>query len=835
MKKLAEFIVKYRYVFLGIFVVATICFALAIPHVNENYDMAKYLSSDTETKKALTVMEKEFGPTNTVFVVKKGITLSEANDYVALLEKVEGVELVTFDKEKGFIGDSQGKGNALFSLMLSGSEYSRQSSSVVKNIREIMGDCAMSGGAVSGEKLDKVLAKEIPIIMIIAVVIVAGVLLLTSHSFIEPVIFAIVIGTAIVINMGSNVIFSSISYITKAVAAILQLALAMDYSIMLLHSYTRYKEEEGMDPKSAVTEALRSSFVPIFSSALTTVAGLAALMFMSFTIGFDVGIVLSKGILISVLTVYFMMPSLILLFDKAIKRTAHKPIPFGGQKLGALAVKTKVIIPAIMLCVIIAAFFVQRGNTYTFSTFDSNKEVDEINSMFGVSSQIAVIFDGKFAEDEEVQSQFLQKVSEYTIEDNKILGSAKSYLNTTVSIDDFTAQFAALGIGERLKALLGTDELALPQLMKLKQYDSLGDIEFKAEYLSVLGFDEDKCAQLYAVMAEGGGEKNISSAVEFLSEYMSSDPDFKFSQRMIVSYLRNNMDSLNEKIYGALDKTYAMFNGENYSRIILEVSLEKEKQSTYDFIDFLKASATESFGENNFLAGECISTYDISTSFKSDLLRTNMITVLAILLIVGLSFASLSMPVILVLVIQGAIWIALAWFAIINSPIFFMSYIICSAIMMGATIDYGILLSSHYISFRKKMPPNEAIKSAVHDALPTIFTSGLILIIAGYIVGFMSSIMPIYSIGRLLGFGTIISVLMVLFLLPPLLLLLDKVILKTTYHKKAKSVAPDAQSPSEENNNPVNLSEEDEANSLEKNETKPPEDNTTTAQDVDKK
>ncbi len=783
MKRLAEFIVKRRYVFLAVFIILAVLGAILMPRVEENYDLSVYLADDTETRQALDVMQREFESVNTLYVVKKDLTVEEAKEYKGRLSDIDGVRLVTFNSETGYV-----EGNALFTVNLVGDEYSDTAAFALGQIRKVMGDCYIGGAAAENNELKSALGKEIPVIMLIAVIIVMAMLLLTSHAYVEPLIFGIVILVAILINMGSNVIFPSVSYITKAVAAILQLALAMDYSIILLHSYSRHKDG-GCSGEEAVAKALADSFRSIFSSALTTVAGLVSLAFMSFTIGFDIGMVLSKGIIVSMLTVYFMMPALIILFDGALRRTAHKPLRLGGAGLGKFGYKARFILPLVMTAVIVGAYFVQTNNSYGFTPYASTPAQDRVDALFGSNTQIAVMFDKAYATDAEAQSAFIEDVKGYTVDGKSVLNEYSSYLFAEVTLEDLrSAMGLDDGLIDKLKDVIGTDRLPLTRLVELVQGGGLGQTEVTGELLSLLGIAEDDAEALLRQVRQKYGNTRLSSVAEFIYDFapvISIRMGWSKEEQEKIKELCGGFDELDLAVSSAITELYKTFNGESFSRILLNVDVEREGKETVGFVSFLKERASLRFGEENYLAGQCVSTVDISQAFNKDLLKVNLITIFAILLIVGLTFMSLSMPIILVMVIQGAIWIALAIIALSSQTLFFMSYIICSAIMMGATIDYGILLSNHYVTNRGTMTKIEAIKRAVTDSLPTVLTSGVILVVAGLTVGFVSTIMPIYSIGRLLGLGTVISLTLILFLLPSLLLLCDGLIMRTTLKRKS--------------------------------------------------
>lgn len=255
--------------------------------------------------------------------------------------------------------------------------------------------------------------------------------------------------------------------------------------------------------------------------------------------------------------------------------------------------------------------------------------------------------------------------------------------------------------------------------------------------------------------------------------------DFSAALDGFYSALRDN--AFDEQIDSLMSNLYS----DNYSRMLFGFRFAAGEQAGFDFIGAFKAKTVELYGEDSHIAGESVVYYDISNTFGGDMLKVNLFSIIAILLIIGLTFMSLSIPVLLVVVIQGAIYIMLGICALIGDPIFFMSYLICICILMGATIDYGILLTGYYEENRRSMSKFDAAKKALSQAMPTILTSGIILAAAGFLIGFISTVMPIYSIGRLLGIGTLISMALVMLLLPAMLVLLDKPIAKTTRGGKA--------------------------------------------------
>mgnify|MGYP002711324770 FL=1 len=404
MKKISNFIVKARYVLLGIFVALVGLCSFLMTKVNINYDMLIYLDKDSTSTVALNKMEEEFGSVGQAQIMIKDISFDEAKNVESKLESIKGIASVVFtenvkDTEYFVLNTgSEDTGSALYKVFLTTGNYDVESYDTVDEIRNILisyrdsghaiGTVALNGGAVESKFLTETLDSDMTKILIIVALVVLVILTIVSQSWIEPLIFALVAGGAILINMGTNILLNafpnignSMSFITKAIAAVMQLALAMDYSIILLHAYKEQKAK-GLNKNEAMTNALSSSFALVSSSSLTTIAGLVALMFMSFSIGFDVGLVLAKGILVSLLCVFLFMPALLILFDPLLEKTKHKSIDEiannwnekrkaknkkSGKKSHSFAgfqYKTRYIIPSIALALVIVGAIFNFNSEY---------------------------------------------------------------------------------------------------------------------------------------------------------------------------------------------------------------------------------------------------------------------------------------------------------------------------------------------------------------------------------------------------------------------------------------------------------------------------------------
>ena len=719
LSKLAGRIIRMRRFFLVLFLLMTVASAFLISKTNINYDFTDYLGKDTITRKSLDMMEKDFGNTDQLTIMFENADKGVCAQICASLNEREGILRATHDAQK----DVKQIDGAVYERIEVFLECEDSVSYVtdLSNELESRGDIGtlhLSGPAPQTIKLKETIMREVVIAMAIAVVVVIAVLFITSHSWIDPLILFIVFVSSIVINMGTNWIFSSISFVTFAVCAILQLALAMDYSIMLLHNYFALLKETD-DRSQALALALTRSFMPISSSSLTTVAGLVSLMFMSFTVGFDIGIVLSKGILISMITVFLLMPALIYIFSSPLEKTRHKPLPLGGRAIGKFAYKTRRVIPIILIIVILISCIHQGKNEYVFTDTSMNIESNLVSRVFGLSNQLVLLFPADMSDEAlDTQRELIKKLEKVKYQGKQAVTSVTSLVTTgEAAIKYYTL--------DEISKLSGISPLAL------------------GLYTGSLGFG--------TVVR---GDELVDKAAEIMTKNESI-----------------------QAIKEMLDFARSMFVGETYSRMILLMDIPYFGDEMHETLDEIRKILHEVYPEQEVgIAGATMSSYDIATAFQGDMLLVNILTILAVVLIILLSFKSFFVPVVLVCIIQGAIWLTLSLSTLMGEGIFFMCYLIITAIMMGATIDYGILLTGNYRRLRLSLSPREAIFSAMEGSIATILTSGVILAVSGFIIGNVCTTYYISSIGKMLARGTAIAIVLVVMLLPSMLVSLDRVI-----------------------------------------------------------
>ncbi|MCR4877678.1 MAG: MMPL family transporter [Clostridiales bacterium] len=720
-RKLARGIVKGRHVLLALTVICAVLSVLSIGKTRINYDLSRYLSDNTMTKRALKIMEEEFGASQQLRVMFTDQPEEAVAEYAAAIRQLPGVLTATHDPEGG-VREAEGKTCRLVSVTLRDGDAAE----TVRRLRGMFpeaGEVLVGGSAADQLDVQRRVGDEIPQVMIIAVAVVLAMLLLTSHAWLEPVILLIVLAVSILLNMGTNFIFPDVSFITFAVCAILQLALSIDYAIMLLHTFNGYRDS-GLRAADAMTEALAECFMRVASSAFTTVAGLLSLLFMSFTIGFDIGLVLSKGILCSMICVFLLMPSVVLLLEKPLLRTRHRPLNPGGYHLAGAIDRVKKPLAAVMILAVLGGLYCSSRNTYSFANAESKADSAsaKIEALFGASRPLAILVPGGEEDaDYDLQRALVEKLQQIRRADGEPAVSAVTAMVTTgeAALRTYTPQEVA--------EMTGQSEAAIRLFFMLNGF---GD--------AVRG---DKLLEKAAAFAEGNGQ--IAALQEQLAVARSA------------------------------------LIGPTKDRMLAELNFSATDPDMMQIMEQILTNAAEVYGEDVFITGNAMSTYDIANAFQSDLLKVNLITLLAILLIVTVSFRSFRLPLMLVFVIEGAIWITMGISRLIGEPIFFISYLICLSIQMGATIDYGILLCDQYRSQRRKgLPAREALCEAMRKALPTILTSGLIMTIAGFIIGERCSIYYISSIGLLVSRGALVSSVLVLSLLPALLLISDRRIIR---------------------------------------------------------
>lgn len=737
--KLARFIVDKRKAFYLVFLAACLFCAASISKVEVNNDITSYLPPETETRRGLSLMEEEFTTLGSARVMAANITYEQAARLAEALEEVEGVAGVVFDGTE----DHYQNASALFDVSFEEENDTEGTSAALAEVEALLepyDSYVVSGDGMSSD----VLAQEMSVILLIAAVVIVAVLLFTSKSYLEVLVFLIVFVVSALLNMGTNFIFGSISFITNSIAVVLQLALAIDYAIIFCHRYM--EERELLDAREADISSLSKAIVEISSSSLTTISGLVALMLMQFRIGFDMGIVLSKGIVCSMLTVFLLMPGLLMLFNRGIEATRHKNFVPQITVWGRVVMKLRFVLPVLFVAVTAACVVFSNRCDYVFSTNSTNSgnkpayrvALDKINDTFGYSNTIAVLVPRG---DYRSEGALLRRV-----EAMEPITSATGLANIEVEEGRFL-----------------TDELTPRQFSELAGVDiELSRLLYQAyglsveEYGAIFQDPDDYAAPLLEVFS-------------FLLEQ---------KDKGVVSLTAEQEETV-EDLREQLDTGLSQLRGEHWSRLVFTADLPEESPETYALLDQIRAVAAEYYGAQVLLVGNSTNARDLSESFTGDNLKISVLTVLFVMAILLFTFQSAGLPVLLVLTIQGSIWINFSYPYLTDTNLFFMSYLIVSAIQMGATIDYAIVITNRYMDLKQDMDKKAAAVEALNQAFPTIFTSGSIMTVAGFLIGKLSTDTIISSIGDTLGRGTLTSIILVMTVLPQLLVLGDTIIERT--------------------------------------------------------
>ena len=676
LKKMAHFIVQRGRIIEKFFIAMTILCAVCYPFVGVNYDLSKYLPDFAPTKQALDVMEQEFGYPGMARIMVKDVTLPEARTIRQRISRVDGVDLVVGPdlaanvySTDAFIKNSltdrfYKDGNAVYQIIF---EDGDSDASTHKAINEIYGIVVkdrgcFAGSAVSSKERQESITREIAMAIGMAVVIIWLILTLTTTSWFEPFLFILVMAVAIVLNMGSNIMFGRISFFTFSTAAILQLAVSMDYSIFLLHTYTAIKQS-GVDSRPAMEAAIEKSCSSILASGATTIVGFLVIALMKFTIGRDVGFVLTKGIVCSLVTVLFLMPTLILRFDKKIEKTAHRSFlpPLDG--LGKLMYRIRIPVLAAAAFCAVPCYFGQSMNYFYYG-----------DDALGSGPGTRVYEDSRAIED--------------------VFGKSNVII-------------AMVPNGNVIKERRLTEELE--------------DQEFIDYALSMAG-----------TLPQGIPES-------FLPE-------------TVTKQLRTG----------------------SYARIL--ISMENREESSYSFqcSEKLTEIVKKYYPEDSYVIGMTPTTMDIRDILTDDYNRVSIISLAGVALVVMLTFHSVMVPVLVIIPIEVAIYLNMTIPYIIGDSMVYIGYIIVSCLQLGATIDYSILMTNNYMEFRETMGSRDAAVTAIAKSAISILTSGGILTVVGYLLYFTSSIQAISQVGRLVGRGALLSMILVLSLLPALLAAFDK-------------------------------------------------------------
>ena len=685
MKAIGKIIAKYK------ILVIVVCVALLVPsaigymRTKVNYDILSYLPNTLETVYGQDIMVDDFGKGAFSMVIVEGM---DKRDAAKLEETMEGVghveEVLWYDDIMGLDVPEQMlperirkiffQGDATLMIALFDNTTSAETTmQAIQDLRKAVSkQCFISGMAGIVTDIKTLAMSEMPMYVVIASVLSLIVLMLTTTSFVVPLIFLSSIGVAIVYNMGTNVFLGQISYITQALVAVLQLGVTMDYSIFLLHSYETARLTID-DREEAMGEAISQTFTSVIGSSTTTIAGFAALIFMTFALGRDLGVVMIKGVLIGVICCTTFLPAMVLAFEKAIDKTRHRPFIPNMDKPSAFIIKHPAVWIALFLIIIVPAY---KGNNAVQLYYNIDKGLPDT-----LDSAIA----------------------------NRKLSEEFNMSNMHIVMVD-------------------------SQLPSKDKQRILDEVE---------------------------GLEGVQWALGIPSVTSSMIPE-EMLPRKLVKNLRT-------------DSWELMMVCSDYSAATPEVNAQIAK------IDEI----VKRYDPKGMVIGEAPLMKDLEDVTSVDLVRVNTVSVLAIFIIVMLVFKSITLPAILVMVIEFAIFINMAWsyYTGVHQP--FVAPVVVGTIQLGATVDYAILMTTHYVRERMSgLAKREAVLAAHRSSVVSIITSGLSLFAATVGVALYSQVDMIKAIVVLLARGSLISMVVVIVLLPAMLLAFDKVICYTTVGMK---------------------------------------------------
>ena len=745
MEKVATFIVDKRNLFFLLYAFALIFSIVATGWVKVENDITTYLPEDTETRQGLTVMNDNFVTYGTARVMVSNVTYETAENICSDLESIDGVTSVDFDDTT----DHYKSASALFSVTFDGTTTDDISIHALHTIRDVLAGYDTYIDTEVGVDTSADLQSEMSVILVLAAIVIVLVLTLTSRSYAEVPVLIMTFGAAALLNMGTNFLCGTISFISNSVTVILQLALAIDYAIILCHRFS--DEHETKDTREACIAALSKAIPEISSSSLTTISGLGALAFMHFGIGRDMATVLIKAILFSLLSVFTLMPGLLMVFSKKIDATRHKNLIPKITFLGKFDVATRFIVPPIFAVVVVVTAVLANKCPYCYSYTDlvtakqSESQIahQKIKNTFGVNNMVAVIVP---TGDYDSERQLL-----------KDLDSCAEVKST-----------------QGLANIDAMDGYKLADALTPRQMSELAGLDYEVAEALYAAYAVDQ--NEYGKLISGLGDYKVP----LFDMFMFLQREMKDGNITLDGDIQETLDDLFEQ----LNKAQLQLQSDKYSRLVVYLNLPEESGETMDFLDTMHALIAKYYSSDTYIVGNSTNVKDLSSSFGEDNMLISVLSALFVVIILLFTFKSAGLPVLLIVVIQGSIWINFSVPTIQHESLYFLGYLIVNSIQMGANIDYAIVISSHYTDLKKEMRPKEAMIAALNEAFPTIFTSGTILAVAGALIGVMTTNPVIAAIGTCLGRGTVISIVLVMAVLPQILLIGDTIVERTSFDVK---------------------------------------------------
>lgn len=799
LEKFSGFVVKARYVFLALFLAAVIVCCIMIPKIKVKYDLTSFMPDDSATAQSLKVLKEEFDDKGMAYVCVTGITSDKASALATEVADLEGVDMVTFIPESNYNSQTE---SALFTVILSDYDSTEGAFDAVENIIAFLDEgnyeSYLTGQSAYSYFTRLETEQSILTLGIVIVVAIILILLFTSRTYFELVPMLVGFGAAVALNMGTNVLFTGgISYISNMITLVLQLALSLDYSIILLH---RFIEERAKTDKAgdALTAALSKGIIEIFSSSLTTIAGLLSLTFMTLPIGVEIGLALAKGIAASLISVIFLLPALLYISDKPISKTAHKSFVPKITKSSAAVLKGRKVIVPVFLIIVALSGAGQFFNSYSFNYNGGSLIVSAQDAIkeagFGTLNSLVVTVPSAGGTDKE--KELIDYICSFDIIDESV--------NSVATTEFYGIKFSDEKTKTELKTLLsglinslggfGGAELTDGKLNKLV------DVLFEGCYREKNNYPEGDIpddavvmiADLLDYMTAGIGDDYLSIAnTKLFTAVTTAGIGFDLTSGKLMETAQTAYSMLSQIRFG-IDS----LRSEDYSRITFTINAGVEDEETFALLDALYSEeGIKAYYDEFYIAGESVACYDMADYFVFDNMIVSVCSLVFILVILLFTFRNFSLPVILALAIQGGIWINFVIPFLAGNTVSFIGYLMITAIQMGATIDYAIVLTNRYRTTCHLYPDRyTAMAESVNAVFPTILTSGSILTITGFALAIAASGV-VSQMGLLLGIGTLASMIIVLLILPSMLTVFEKIVNKTNFpkltEKKKKNVVSD--------------------------------------------
>ena len=749
MVRIASFIVDKRNLIFLLVLIAIVFSLFSRRWVQVENDLTAYLPHGSATKEGLDVMEEQFITYGSAKIMVANISYEEAQSLYDSLKALQGVQSVDFDDTL----EHYSKASALYSITFDYEETDEACLTALEHVRTVLQPYDTYVSTTLGDTSAKLIEQEVSMITAFVAVIVVVVLTFTSQTYAEVPIIGLTFIVAAIMNQGTNFLMGKISFVSNSVTTILQLALSLDYAVIYCN---RFKEERARhELREAVIISLSKAIPEVGASSLTTIGGLVAMMFMKFRLGPDMAVNLIKAIFFSLLSVFTVMPGLLMLLGNLMEKTRHKnfvpKVPFVGR----FAYATRGVIPPIFVLILLGAIVLSNRCPYVYG-YDTLK-TPRLNETQIADKMISETFSSR------AMVAVVVPRGDYSTE-QKLIRELEAF----DEVDSVTAIANADAIGGYKLA----DKLSPRQFAELMKLD-YETAEFLYAAYAVHGENYDK-------LISGIAKYNVP-LIDILL-YVSDKVDDGY-----ISLEGEQADMLADaKAQMLMGKR--QLEGSEYDRMLVYLTLSEAGEETYRFTDVIRQTAQEQYPDGKvFVVGNSTNQYEFEKSFRVDNIVVSVVSILIVLVVLLFTFNSAGMPVLLILVIQGSIWMNFSYPALVHRDVFFLTQLVVSSIQMGANIDYAIVIANRYSDNVKTMKPKEAIIEAMNFAFPTILTSGTILAVSGILISFLTTECTINGIGDALGRGTIISIILVMFVLPQILILGGKILEKTSFSMPAVS------------------------------------------------